>query len=488
MSNFQQTPGTQTGGLFGTGQQQKQGSLFGNQNQQQPSSSGGLFGNQNQQQQSNTGGLFGNQNQQQSTTTGGLFGNQNQQQQSNTGGLFGNQNQQQTSTGGLFGVQPQQSTTGGLFGNQNQQQQSNTGGLFGSQPSSTTGGLFGSQPSSTTGGLFGTQPQQPSTTGGLFGTQPSSTTGGLFGTTPQQSTTGGLFGTQPQQQTGLFGAAPVPIPLYNQMGMYSSKKDIDLYEIQILFQNFLHCSDPSNPANLFKYFCYTQVQEGENISYYQHYYPFVQSEEGINCIDYNLWLKATQNNPNPKNTFPTQISSPKQMVSRLKTDEIKLLTVLEEFVNMQKQMEMLNVKCNSEIEKELTNARANMKTIKKLLTEVSTKMAMLGIRLGRVDKNVVLEQKIQEKLIDIKAKTDKDSELMLKIDEVKNMAEGSVNEQEEKQYMKEMNKFRLDKNMNTLRELKIIIDKQFKRLTDNIKVVNGIQNDINHLNKYGTIK
>jgi hypothetical protein len=272
------------------------------------------------------------------------------------------------------------------------------------------------------------------------------------------------------------------------MGMYSSKKDIDLYEIQILFQNFLHCSDPSNPANLFKYFCYTQVQEGENISYYQHYYPFVQSEEGVNCIDDNLWLKATQNNPNPKNTFPTRISSPKQMVSRLKTDEIKLLTVLEEFVNMQKQMELLNVKCNSEIEKELTNARANMKTIKTLLTEVSTKMAMLGIRLGRVDKNVVLEQKIQEKLIDIKAKTDKDSELMLKIDEVKNMAEGSVNEQEEKQYMKEMNKFRLDKNMNTLRELKIIIDKQFKRLTDNIKVVNGIQNDINHLNKYGTIK
>ena len=472
MSLFaQQTPAAQPGGLFG------------NTNQQQQNNTGGLFGNTNQQ-QNNTGGLFGTQTQQQNNT-GGLFGNTNQQQ-NNTGGLFGNQTQQSTTTGGLFGNQPQQTnTTGGLFGTA-PQQTNTTGGLFGSQPqqTNTTGGLFGSQPqqSTTTGGLFGTAPQQQPSTGGLFGTQPQQqpSTGGLFGSAPQQQpTTGGLFGSAP---------APVPIPLYNQMGMYSSKKDIDLYEIQILFQNFLHCSDPSNPANLFKHFCYTQVQEGENISYYQHYYPFVQSEEGVNCIDYNLWLKATQNNPNPKNTFPTQISSPKQMVSRLKTDEIKLLTVLEEFVNMQKQMELLNVKCNSEIEKELTNARANMKTIKTLLTEVSTKMAMLGIRLGRVDKNVVLEQKIQEKLIDIKAKTDKDSELMVKIDEVKNMAEGSVNEQEEKQYMKEMNKFRLDKNMNTLRELKIVIDKQFKRLTDNIKVVNGIQNDINHLNKYGTIK
>ena len=487
MSLFaQQTPAAQPGGLFG------------NTNQQQQNNTGGLFGNTNQQQQNNTGGLFGNTNQQQNNT-GGLFGTQTQQQ-NNTGGLFGNTNQQQNNTGGLFGNQPQQSTTtGGLFGSQ-PQQTNTTGGLFGAQPqqTNTTGGLFGSQPqqTNTTGGLFGSQPQQSTTTGGLFGTAPQQqpSTGGLFGTQPQQQpSTGGLFGSAPQQQPttgGLFGSAPapVPIPLYNQMGMYSSKKDIDLYEIQILFQNFLHCSDPSNPANLFKYFCYTQVQEGENISYYQHYYPFVQSEEGVNCIDYNLWLKATQNNPNPKNTFPTQISSPKQMVSRLKTDEIKLLTVLEEFVNMQKQMELLNVKCNSEIEKELTNARANMKTIKTLLTEVSTKMAMLGIRLGRVDKNVVLEQKIQEKLIDIKAKTDKDSELMVKIDEIKNMAEGSVNEQEEKQYMKEMNKFRLDKNMNTLRELKIVIDKQFKRLTDNIKVVNGIQNDINHLNKYGTIK
>ena len=485
MSLFaQQTPAAQPGGLFGNTNQQQNtsGGLFGNTNQQQQNTTGGLFGNTNQQ-QNTTGGLFGNTNQQQNTS-GGLFGNTNQQQSTTTGGLFGNQPQQSTTTGGLFGTQPQQTNT--------------TGGLFGSQPqqSTTTGGLFGSQPqqTNTTGGLFGSQPQQSTTTGGLFGSAPQQSTGGLFGTQPQQQpSTSGLFGSAPQQQPttgGLFGSAPapVPIPLYNQMGMYSSKKDIDLYEIQILFQNFLHCSDPSNPANLFKYFCYTQVQEGENISYYQHYYPFVQSEEGVNCIDYNLWLKATQNNPNPKNTFPTQISSPKQMVSRLKTDEIKLLTVLEEFVNMQKQMELLNVKCNSEIEKELTNARANMKTIKTLLTEVSTKMAMLGIRLGRVDKNVVLEQKIQEKLIDIKAKTDKDSELMLKIDEVKNMAEGSVNEQEEKQYMKEMNKFRLDKNMNTLRELKIIIDKQFKRLTDNIKVVNGIQNDINHLNKYGTIK
>ena len=485
MSLFaQQTPAAQPGGLFGNTNQQQNttGGLFGNTNQQQQNTTGGLFGNQTQQQQNTTGGLFGNTNQQQNTT-GSLFGNQTQQS-TTTGGLFGNQTQQQNTTGGLFGAQPQQTNT--------------TGGLFGSQPqqTNTTGGLFGSQPqqATTTGGLFGSAPQQQSSTGGLFGTQPQQSTGGLFGTQPQQQpSTGGLFGSAPQQQPttgGLFNSAPapVPIPLYNQMGMYSSKKDIDLYEIQILFQNFLHCSDPSNPANLFKYFCYTQVQEGENISYYQHYYPFVQSEEGVNCIDYNLWLKATQNNPNPKNTFPTQISSPKQMVSRLKTDEIKLLTVLEEFVNMQKQMELLNVKCNSEIEKELTNARANMKTIKTLLTEVSTKMAMLGIRLGRVDKNVVLEQKIQEKLIDIKAKTDKDSELMVKIDEVKNMAEGSVNEQEEKQYMKEMNKFRLDKNMNTLRELKIIIDKQFKRLTDNIKVVNGIQNDINHLNKYGTIK
>ena len=485
MSLFaQQTPAAQPGGLFGNTNQQQNttGGLFGHTNQQQQNTTGGLFGNQTQQQQNTTGGLFGNTNQQQNTT-GSLFGNQTQQS-TTTGGLFGNQTQQQNTTGGLFGAQPQQTNT--------------TGGLFGSQPqqTNTTGGLFGSQPqqATTTGGLFGSAPQQQSSTGGLFGTQPQQSTGGLFGTQPQQQpSTGGLFGSAPQQQPttgGLFNSAPapVPIPLYNQMGMYSSKKDIDLYEIQILFQNFLHCSDPSNPANLFKYFCYTQVQEGENISYYQHYYPFVQSEEGVNCIDYNLWLKATQNNPNPKNTFPTQISSPKQMVSRLKTDEIKLLTVLEEFVNMQKQMELLNVKCNSEIEKELTNARANMKTIKTLLTEVSTKMAMLGIRLGRVDKNVVLEQKIQEKLIDIKAKTDKDSELMVKIDEVKNMAEGSVNEQEEKQYMKEMNKFRLDKNMNTLRELKIIIDKQFKRLTDNIKVVNGIQNDINHLNKYGTIK
>ena len=482
-------------------------SLFGN-----TATGGGLFGNKQTNQQTTGTNLFGGASNQTTNTGTNLFGNTNQQNMGNTTqgtGLFGQTNNQQNSGTNLFG---NTNTGGGLFSNTNTNQQNNTtgGGLFGNSTTTNTttgGGLFGNTTTNSGGGLFGNTNQQNNQGTGLFGntTTNSTTGGGLFGNTNQG---GGLFGANQNKTTTIFGNSntnnqstslfgnTVFTPSnqqnqpYSTLNTYPSKRDMDIYEVQLLFQTIVNAYNPSSPSNLFKYFLYTKIPYGTDGRVYNQYSPYVRSEDGTtNCIDYNLWLKATQDNKNPQTTFPTQISSPKQFVSRLKMNEVQLLSVLEEIVKMQKNLESLNIKCGNEIDTELYNAREKMKKIKNLLTIVSTKMAKLGIRTGKVDKNVAIEKKIEEKLVHITSFTNEGSEINRKINMLRNASlENTTIEQDENNYMKDMNKIRIDRNINVLRQMKQIIDSQFSNLNKNIKIINGIQNDLNQLNRYGKIK
>ena len=482
-------------------------SLFGN-----TATGGGLFGNKQTNQQTTGTNLFGGASNQTTNTGTNLFGNTNQQNNGNTTqgtGLFGQTNNQQNSGTNLFG---NTNTGGGLFSNTNTNQQNNTtgGGLFGNSTTTNTttgGGLFGNTTTNSGGGLFGNTNQQNNQGTGLFGntTTNTNTGGGLFGNTNQG---GGLFGANQNKTTTIFGNSntnnqstslfgnTVFTPSnqqnqpYSTLNTYPSKRDMDIYEVQLLFQTIVNAYNPSSPSNLFKYFLYTKIPYGTDGRVYNQYSPYVRSEDGTtNCIDYNLWLKATQDNKNPQTTFPTQISSPKQFVSRLKMNEVQLLSVLEEIVKMQKNLESLNIKCGNEIDTELYNAREKMKKIKNLLTIVSTKMAKLGIRTGKVDKNVAVEKKIEEKLVHITSFTNEGSEINRKINMLRNASlENTTIEQDESNYMKDMNKIRIDRNINVLRQMKQIIDSQFSNLNKNIKIINGIQNDLNQLNRYGKIK
>jgi nuclear pore complex protein Nup98-Nup96 len=165
-----------------------------------------LFGNQNQQKPT-TGSLFGNNA---GATGGGLLGLST----TNNNNAFGNNNQQQ---GGLFGNKPAGTAGGGLFGNNTATQNTGAGGgLFGNlgnnqqQQQTQGGGLFGGMNNSTQNkpnSLFGTSTQ---TGGGMFGGQNNAQQGGLFGnsTNQQQQNNGlgnSLFGNsmnnQAQNQT-----------------------------------------------------------------------------------------------------------------------------------------------------------------------------------------------------------------------------------------------------------------------------------------------
>ncbi len=371
-----------------------------------------------------------------------------------------------------------QNTT--LFGNQNQ----NTT-LFGNQNQNTT--LFGNQNQNTT--LFGNQNQNTT----LFGNQNQNTT--LFGNqNPNQNT--GTFLNNPNQNNQLtFGSnlnnlnQNLNMNMYPQFNHYPLKSEMDENQIKNIMQNFLASLDTSNPANIFKFFLYSKIPQNQDPRFYQNYIPLIQYDDGSNnFIDYNLWKKASLQNPNPMKYFPVQISSPKQFLIRLRRTEVNVLYFLEEIIKMQKNLEDMNNKEQKEINKELQLAREKVKKIKNLITLVSTELAQLSLKTGKYQKDLNIEKKIDDKLKSINNKINSDSDIRRKINLLKNTPfENSPFTEGEPNYIKGMSKGRVERNLSVLKELKGVLDIQFNHLKKNIKIVQGIQNDLNKMNLNGKI-
>ena len=275
----------------------------------------------------------------------------------------------------------------------------------------------------------------------------------------------------------------------NMISKFPSKNEMDENEITYLLKNFLASLDTSNPANIFKYFLYSKLPQNVDPRTYQSYIPYFDDGEGnINLVDYNLWKKATQQNPNPNKYFPIQISSPKQFLIRLRKTEVDVLIFLEQIIKMQKNLENMNNKEQKEINKELQLAREKVKKIKNLITLVSTELAQISLKTGKYVKDFNIEKKIDDKLKSINEKVNSDSDIKRKIAMLKNIpVETAPFPDGDPNYIKGMSKGRVERNLSALKELKNVLDIQFNNLKKNMKIVQGIQNDLNKMNLNGNL-
>jgi hypothetical protein len=386
-------------------------------------------------------------------------------------------------TTNLFGNQNQTS----LFGNPNQNQQNqtqNTTSLFGNQTQTTS--LFGNQTQNQPTTLFGNQNQNQPTT--LFGNQNQNQPTTLFGNQNQTN----FFGQNQNNQFNInnnLNNQNLNMNMFPQINQYPLKSEMDENQIKNIMQNFLASLDTSNPANIFKFFLYSKIPQNKDPRFFQNYIPLIQYDDGSNnFIDYNLWKKASLQNPNPMKYFPVQISSPKQFLIRLRRTEVNVLYFLEEIIKMQKNLEDMNNKEQKEINKELQLAREKVKKIKNLITLVSTELAQLSLKTGKYQKDLNIEKKIDDKLKSINNKINSDSDIRRKINLLKNTPfENSPFTEGEPNYIKGMSKGRVERNLSVLKELKGVLDIQFNHLKKNIKIVQGIQNDLNKMNLNGKI-
>lgn len=366
------------------------------------------------------------------------------------------------------------------------------------------------QNASTTGLFFNTQPQGNS----LFSTPSNNINNNLPATSgfslfnnpsnPQNNINNIFSPTKSEPPKGLFPSMsninqPQSIimnqpnttsfmnPQQYQMG---NKNEVDYYELSHLIKNYIDSLSSFKPENAFKYMLYTRYQQTPQNLYPDHYSPYVVLPDGTaNCIDYDLWLKAVQENPDSNLFVPIQISSPKQFVSFLKQTEINILYALDRIIKMQKDLEVINQKTFEEISNHLAQAKTKKEQIKEKLLSVATKMARLGIYTGYAENNTILEKQIETNLTEIKENLNQESEFMQKVRTLKTgNCEIEATTIEIGDYMKDMNKIRLEKNVNALRQMKSIIDLQFNNINSNIKMINGIQDDLNHLKRYGKFK
>jgi hypothetical protein len=422
--------------------------------------------------------------------TGTTFGQVQGQQTTNQNVLGG----QSTGLGGLTGsVQPQKP----MFGSTTTTTSTGLGGgLFNTatKPATSTlgtGNLLGNTSQTQTSNFTfgGTKP----TTGVGFGSTQTSQTGSFgFGQTQQ---TGGLssglgFGqTQQTTQLNPFGQQIQP-SITNQN---NNKKELDKQEILQVIQNYMSCLNPKTNVNAFKYMLYNRVPKGyeQYIQAFQQYKQVEKIEDGTeNLVDFNYWMKALQNNPNPNLFYPYQVSSPSQLVQRVKTTEILEFTALETIMNLQNNLNILNNTYDIEIDNEVSTIKNKLQMIKAKQLSVMSKIEKLALITGKAEKKFNLETSISNKLNTLKSVLSENRDYAPKIKELQTMTTlmGFENQQnEEKDYFKDLDKERLEKNVNVLRDMKKIFDVTFSSLKENISVVNFIKNDLDNLQRYGKL-
>jgi hypothetical protein len=255
-------------------------------------------------------------------------------------------------------------------------------------------------------------------------------------------------------------------------------------------------------GNIFKFYLYNKIPLNKDPSDYIQYHQYIQTEDNsINFIDYNLWKNAFDLNPNKNKFYPTQISSPKQFLEKIKTSKINIFSAYEDVFKLQKQFEDLNNKEKNEIKNQLNNARNNEKKIKDLLMQTSIKMAKLGIKMKKFKKNEKLEKKIDEKII---STDEKCVELKKIIDDLKsdpiekyyyindNNNNQNIDENEmnfnNNEDIKISNKISIKKNLNILKELKGLIDVLYDNLSQNVNTIKGISKDLISLARYNSLE
>ena len=382
--------------------------------------------------------------------------------------LFGNNNNN------LFGNN--QNNNNNLFGNN----QNNNNNLFGNNQNNNNN-LFGNNQNNNNNNLFGNNNNQNNN---LFGNNQNNNN--LFGNNQNNNN---------QQQNNNNNNNNL---IFNQ----NANNQAYINEIYNLFCNFYNSMNTQSQGNIFKFYLYNKIPLNKDPSDYIQYHQYIQTEDNsINFIDYNLWKNAFDLNPNKNKFYPTQISSPKQFLEKIKTSKINIFSAYEDVFKLQKQFEDLNNKEKNEIKNQLNNARNNEKKIKDLLMQTSIKMAKLGIKMKKFKKNEKLEKKIDEKII---STDEKCVELKKIIDDLKsdpiekyyyindNNNNQNIDENEmnfnNNEDIKISNKISIKKNLNILKELKGLIDVLYDNLSQNVNTIKGISKDLISLARYNSLE
>ena len=428
--------------------------------------------------------------------------------------IFGN-TQNQNQGRGLFGAPASSNQTSNLFGASNNNNKS--GGLFGNNTNNPTNISFGANNTSSGTGIFGNNTSLNTATFGQSnsGNNQNNQTNNIFGTNNTGNQTNNIFGQnnlqnnnnqQKQNTSNIFGNLsginasnnnqnnnnPQQNNAFNQnrqnqyIDINNPKIRHDLEEYKQILDNVSFCYDPSHIENMFKDYLYMPIPKGIQPNDANVYRPYtiVDGQQKI-VNDYNIWEKASKNNADPNKYFPIQISSVDALLNRYKNIEKGILQSIAKTVETQKSLENLNKKIDDEMNNKISEIKSCHIKLDKLQIGLSSKVAQYNYLLGTAKENVNDTQQIKENIKKANDNINKNNMVEL-TEKIKKFSNGEVGG-ENKDYIKEVNKDKINFMMDALVEIQNMMNVVNTNNRKNLNIVNGMQKEVERILKKNEI-
>ena len=413
------------------------------------SSNNSLFGNNNNT-TNVTNNLFGNNNNT-TNTANSLFGNNNNTI-STTSSIFGNNNNPTSASNSLFGninnnVNFSNASTFTFGSNQNQNQTNNT----------TTSVIGNNNPNS----LFGQNNNNPISS---------------LGQNNNQNQIGNLNGINNNNQMNN------NINQNNQYLDLNNPKTLhDLLEYQKILTNIDNCMNPSKNENMFKDYLYQPIPKGKQPNEYNVYRPHTINKERkmVYINDYHIWEEGKNNNKNPNEYYPIQISSVEDLLNRNKKIESGLFKSISQTVETQKNLETLNKKIDDEMNNKLMELKNCHLKLDELELSLSSKVAQYNYLIGTAKENVRETQEIKDTIKKTNDNIKKNNmlELCEKIKKSSNENFGG----ESHNYIKDMNKEKINNMLDALVEIQNMMTIVSNNNKKNLDTLVGMQREVDRI-------
>ena len=233
---------------------------------------------------------------------------------------------------------------------------------------------------------------------------------------------------------------------------------------------------------MFKDYLYMPIPKGiqpNDVNVYRPY-TIVDGQQKI-VNDYNIWEKASKNNADPNKYFPIQISSVDALLNRYKNLEKGILQSIAKTVETQKSLENLNNKIDDEMNNKISELKSCHIKLDKLQLGLSSKVAQYNYLLGTAKENVNDTQQIKENIKKANDNINKNNMMDL-TEKIKKFSNGEISG-ENKDYIKEVNKDKINYMMDALVEIQNMMNVVNTNNKRNLNIVNGMQKEVERILK-----
>jgi hypothetical protein len=268
----------------------------------------------------------------------------------------------------------------------------------------------------------------------------------------------------------------------NVQNVIPNKSEIDKGEIYNVIQNFINCSNAASPCNFFKFFVYNKsINTPDYLPYLQSYQPNLKDEKQNDIlIDYNLWLKATEKNPDPSRYYPTQISSVDELRNRIHLNNLLLSNTFGDINQAHNQAANVYEQQTEVVENKLRVTQNKLQEIKNKQFKLMCKIEIVAQNTKKASFNYDNLNLLNNKISNLRNKANDNMEKvgkLIKLSEVTIENEGEL--------LKDFSKERLDRCLNALVDMKNVIESNFSFLDKTQETMNFIRHDLDNIKRYG---